>query len=333
MIRLSHRSRCKVRNMAGVTWILAYAMVGGGSLSAQTYVSVEPIPSQDIVGAADLNAILGIGYANLELWSQRLLNDCHIVQNVINTLSADGAIHSVNPGNTVYLVAAGGFEGVTDPTYVLTISDSGTGAASATDIWVLDNALGYALNQGGTAQFGLVYNNKNPFEFALDYAIVSNGGSLSGEQAQSLFNYLGTIDRALWSGTNAGFTQINASASPVTNYLLDNSMLFLIGAVSKQEFTQGLFAAATTSPNMTYSPLGNNGKPTSAKAGAAFPGNDWITYPNGDGYLMNLGTSSPQLLNDLAALRQQHLNAVNNLLDAINKGNVSKYLNNQFKCP
>src|SRR5215472_19176299 len=80
---------------------------------AQTYVSAEPIPSQDIVGTANLNKILNLGYPSLELWSQRLLEDCHIVQNVIDVLSEDRAITTVSSGNTRYKVAAGGFEAVT----------------------------------------------------------------------------------------------------------------------------------------------------------------------------------------------------------------------------
>ena len=44
--------------------------------------------------------------------------------------------------------------------------------------------------------------------------------------------------------------------------------------------------------------------------GAAFPGNDWITSPGGYGYLSKLVNPSPQLLNELAALRQKHLKAV-----------------------
>ena len=97
---------------------------------AQTYVSAGPIPSQDIVGAANLNKILNLGYPNLELWSQRLLNDCHIVQNVINVLSNNRAITTVSSANVRSKVAAGGFEAVTDPTYVLTFDDSIPAAAT-----------------------------------------------------------------------------------------------------------------------------------------------------------------------------------------------------------
>jgi hypothetical protein len=310
-------------------WIvLLVATMGTDPLIAQTYISAEPIPTSEIVGQANLATIEGIGYTNLELWSRRLLNDCRIVQNVIDVLSDHRAISTVIPGNTTYLVAAGGFQGVTDPSYVFTMLDSGPVAVSQSDVWVLDNALGYALNQGGTAQFSLKYNPNNPNDFANAYAVVTFQGSLTGEHAGAFFNYLGTIDPALYTGTDAGFTQINLHP-----FEPNDSMLFLIGDVSTAEFTTGLFKAASTTPDATYSPLDKNGKPTVATAGAAFPGNDWISFPNGDQYLANLVNPSPQLLSDLAALRTQHLQAVTNLLRAINKGNVSHYLNDQFTCP
>jgi hypothetical protein len=308
--------------------ILLAATLAGLPAAAQTYISAEPIPSSDIVGADNLARIEGIGYPNLELWSQRLLNQCQIVQNVIDVLSVNNAISTVHLSNTTYRVAAGGFQGVTDPSYVFTMLDAGPLAVSQSDIFVLDNALGYVLNQSGTAQFGLRYNPSNPYEFGLDYAVVTFAGILTGEHAQEFFNYLGTIDPALWTGANAGFTQIN-----LLPFGPDNSMLFLIGNVPTSEFTTGLFKAAITTPGAIYSPLGKDGKPTVATAGAAFPGNDWVASPSGEGYLVNLVNPSPQLLNALAALRQKHLHAVTNLLGAINAGNVELYLHNQFKCP
>lgn len=317
------------RTVLVFAWIvLVGATLGLRPVSAQTYISAEPIPSQDIVGNGNLAKILGIGYPNLELWSQRLLNNCHIVQNVIDALSDNRAIRTVIPGNTSYGVAAGGFQAVTDPSYVLRMEDSGPVAVSVADIFVLDNALGYVLNQGGTAQFSLRFDPNNPFVFALDYAVVTFEGYLTGEDAKKFFDYLGTIDPALWSGANAGFTQV-----ALKDYGRNNSMLFLIGNVSTQEFINGIFKAAATTPDTTYSPLGKGGKPTTATAGAAFPGNDWIASPDGQGYLSNLGNPSPTLLKELAALRQKHLQAVANLLNAINNGNVGHYLNNQFKCP
>jgi len=330
-----HGSRTNVRISALVlAWtVLASTLVGTRTASAQTYVSAEPIPSVEMVGGTNLARILGIGYPSLELWSQRLLNDCRIVEKVINVLSDNRAISTVIPANTRYLVAAGGFQGHTNPSYVLTMEDSGPLGVSAVDVYVLNNALGYVLNQSGTAQFSVAYNKQNPFVFSLDYAVVTSGGSLTGEQAKEFFDYVGTIDPALWSGTNAGFTQINASDSPVNNYLMNNSMLFLIGSVPKQQFIEGLFKAASTTQGKTYSPLANNGKPTTTKGGVAFPGNDWLTSPGGEGYLVNLGNPSPQFLNGLAVIRQQHLQAAANLLKAIDKGNLGLYLKNQFKCP
>jgi len=321
-------SRMKYRRTI-IAWIvLLAATVGTHSVSAQTYISAEPIPSQDIVGPANLAKILGSGYPNLELWSQRLLNDCRIVPKVIEALWDNRAIRTVIPGNTRSSVAAGGFQGVTDPTYVLKMEDSGSVAVSAADIFVLDNALGYVLNQSGTAQFSLRFNPKNPFVFPLDYAVVTFEGHLTGEHAKKFFDYLGTIDPALWSGANAGFTQISLDDDGRSN-----SMLFLIGNVPTQEFVKGIFQAAATTPDTSYSPLTRNDKPTTATAGVAFPGNDWIASPDGQGYLANLGNPSAQLLKELAALRQKHLQAVTNLLKAINNGNVAHYLNNDFRCP
>jgi hypothetical protein len=324
--------RCS--NVARRTVLFAACiLVAGVQLApAQTYISAEPIPSEDIVGTENLAKIRGIGYPRLELWSQRLLNECQVVQNVINALTVNKAISTIIPGNTRYIVAAGGFEGVTNPTFVLTMQTSGLGAVSAADVYVLNNALGYVLNQSGTAQFSIPFDKKNPFEFSLDYAVVTHPPPLTGERARDFFDYVGTIDPELWNTAFAGFTQISFGSSAVNNYMMNNSMLFLIGAVPKQQFIEGLSQAASTTAYASYSPIADNGKPTTAKAGAAFPGNDWIASPGGQGYLVNLGNASAQLLNDLAALRQGHLQATTKLLGAIDKGTVELYLKNQFKC-
>ena len=329
MTHQAHQNRAKNRSTVAV---LAQVVLAGATLlvwpvSAQTYVSAEPIPSGQIVGTENLAKIEGVGYSNLALWGQRLLSDCGIVQNVIVTLSDNKAISTIRPANTRFGVAAGGFEGVTDPSYVFRIEDSGPVAASAADIFVLDNALGYALNQGGTAQFGLSFDPTNPFTSPLVYADVTFQPNLTGEEAQKFFDYLGTINPKLWSGKNAGFTQI-----ALTDFGRSNSMLFLIGSVSPSEFTSGIYQAVVTTPGTTYSPL-TDGTPTTATAGVAFPSNNWKTSPAGQGYLSNLIHPLPQLLNELAALRQKHLQAVADLLQAINSGNVGHYLGDQFKCP
>lgn len=296
------------------------------AVHATTYISVEPIPSRDVVGEDALAEILSVGYPHLELWSNRLLNDCGIVQEVIDVLASQGAISTVHPWNTSFRVGAGGFEGVTNPSYVFTVQDSGPDAVSEADVDVLDNALGYVLNQGGTAHFSP--DNARAYFFSLDYAVVTFADTLTGVAAKRFFDFLGTIDAALWSGRFAGFTQIDFQDSPT-----NNSMLFLKPATSKQRLITGLSAAASTTPGATYVTVNNNGEPTTEKAGIAFPGNDWIAFPDGDQYLMQLGEPSPQLLSQLAALRQLHLQAVDSLLKAIAKDAVSVYLNHQFRCP
>ena len=293
---------------------------------ATTYVSVEPIPSRDVVGQQALETILSAGYPNLEIWSNRLLSDCMIVESVADVLKSDGLISTIDAGNTSVLVAAGGFEGITNPTYVFTVRDSGFDAASATDIDVLDNALGYALNQGGTVHFSP--DDPKAYDFALDFAVVTFTSALDGVGAKAFFDFLGTINPDLWSGLFAGFTQIAFQGSP-----LNNSMLFLKPAASKQKLIAGLSAAVSATPEATYVTLNNNGRPTTDKAGISFPGNDWIVFPDGDQYLSRLANASPGALFALAGIRMQHLQAVADLVAAIESGTLNFYLTSGFTCP
>ncbi len=304
--------------------LVAFLLLSAQIASATTYMSVEPVPNKDVVGENDLATIRSIGYANLERWSQLLLRQCRVVDSVIDTLTANAAISSVTVTNTQAVVAAGGFEGGTNPSFVFTIRDTGAGAATQTDVNVLDNALGYVLSQGGTTHFSP--DNFKAYAFPLDYAVVTFLGTLSGIEAHAFFEHLGTIDEALFSGLFAGFTQVDLAGS-TTN----NSMLFLQPAVSKNRFISGLSAGAADDPRASYSPLKNNGAPTTARAGVAFPGNDWLAFPNGDQYLANVG-ASPQLRGELAALRQKHLAAVTSLLDAIEGGGLEDFFT-QFTCP
>jgi len=307
--------------------VLFAATVATGAAVATTFMSVEPIPGGDVVGEPKLAVIESAGYENLELWSNRLLNDCGFVRNTIDALTAEGAISTVNDGNTDVGVAAGGFEGTTHPSFVFTIRDSGFDPVSAPDVDVLDNALGYVLNQEGTAHFSP--DNFKAYAFKLDYAVVTFPNALDGVDAKAFFEHLGTIDPALFSGQFAGFTQIAFQGSP-----LNNSMLFLKPAASKNRFIAGLSAAANTTPGgADYFPLKNNAEPTTARAGIAFPGNDWIAKPGGDDYLSRLGTPSAKLLTDLADLRQDHLDAVTALVQAIQSGTLSQHLGTQFTCP
>ena len=261
--------------------ILLIATVAAYPLTATSFLSAEPIPTADVIGQPALDAIQSAGYQNLERWSNRLLNDCDTVQNVIDTLTFHGAISTVSSGNTSFGVAAGGFEGVTNPSFVFKVRDSGPGAASTSDVDVVSNTLGYVLSQGGTAHFSP--DNAKAYDFSLDYAVVTFAGVLTGLEARDFFEFLGTIDAALFSGPFAGFTQIAFG-----NSAANNSMLFLKPAASKHQFIEGLSTAASTTSGATYVTVKNNGAPTTAKAGIAFPENDWIAFPGGDQYLSKL---------------------------------------------
>jgi hypothetical protein len=309
-----------------IATLVLCATLGVHSVAATTYISAEPIPNQDVVGAAALATIERAGYRNLERWSNRLLDECGVVDDVIQTLRRAGAITTITRHNTGVVVGAGGFEAVTNPSFVFTIDDSGPNAVSAADVDVLDNALGYVLSQGGTAHFSP--DHPDAYDFPLDYAVVTFDGTLTGVEAKGFFDYLGTIDPALWSGPLAGFTQIDYRRSPT-----NNSMLFLLPDVSKRRFITGLFTAAATTPGATYVTLKRNGQPTTALAGIAFPGNDWVAFPGGDQYLSHLPNPSAQLLARLAALRQQHLEAVSDLVAAIEAGDLHRFLNRDFRCP
>ena len=295
--------------------------------SAITYMSIETVPNKDVVGVGEdvVITIRSIGYANLERWSQRLLVECRVVDSVIAALTDDAAISSVTSTNTRVVVAAGGFEGGTNPSFVFTVKDSGAGSVTEADVDVLGNALGYVLSQGSTAHFSP--DNFKAYAFPLDYILVTFSGTLSGDEAQAFFEHLGTIDEALFSGLFAGFTQVDLPGSS-----RHNSMLFLQPAVSKRRFISGLSAAVEDEPRASYSPLKNNGAPTTARAGVAFPENDWLASRDGEQYLANIGGSA-RLRSDLAVLRLRHLAAVDRLLEAIEEGGVEEYLATQFTCP
>lgn len=290
------------------------------SAAATSYVSAEPIPSPDVIGATRLTALEKLGFARLLRWSERLVNDCGLVERVVGSLSVHSAITTIHSGNTRYRVAAGGFEGVTNPAFVFTIRDAGRDAASRRDIGVLDNALGYVLSQDGTVHFNP--DDPNAYDFPLDYALVTFTGHLEPREAKTFFEYLGTIDAALFSGQFAGFTQIDFRNAPT-----NNSMIFLQPAAPRQQFIDGLFRAARATPGARYFPIDAHRTPTLATAGVAFPGNDWVAFPDGAQYLANIPGASPSLLRRLADLRREHLRAVGNLVDAAKAGRADFHLN------
>jgi hypothetical protein len=308
------------------------AMAASLPARATSYISAEPIPSVQIAGVDGLAKIESAGLDALGNWSTDLAG-CGMVTNTIDALKAYGAIganviYSGASPTVVIAVAAGGYQGVTDPSYLLTIDDS---VVSPGDVAKISNALGYVLNQGGTAHFNL--DSPNYYQSQLDYAVITfPNQALSLDGARDFFQFVGTLDAALYSGNFAGFTQVGLPGSSV-----DNSMVFLIPAVKPSEFVAGLSTAASQYPGASYGTLDNQGQPTTRKASVGFPSNDWAGFPDGSQYLAALGKNpSPALLSRLAALRVQHLNAVCDLLGAIGPdGTIPPgYLNpNRFSCP
>ena len=280
---------------------------------ATTYVSVEPIPNQDVVGSEVLGRLVALPFETRALWAQQLL-DCGLVQDVLDALAADGTISSVNMSNTFFGVAAGGFEGQTNPTYVFTVVDGGVNAASPADVETAVNALGYVLSQGGTVHFNP--DDGGAYDFPLDYVTATfTAGPPSGELAQDFFEHVGTVDPALFSGLFAGYTQIGAA------------LLFLQPAVGVQQFIDGMFAASQTFPGVAYAPFDPVGDPTAAPAGVAFRGNDWLIFPGGDEYLASIGQDPDADLGEVAnlnELRGLHLGAVEVLDHLVVTGQLSK---------
>jgi hypothetical protein len=110
-------------------------------------------------------------------------------------------------------------------------------------------------------------------------------------------------------------------------------MLFLKPAASKQSLIRGLSAAVEATSGASYDTLNNNGRPATAKAGVAFPGNDWMESPLGDQYLSQLGERSAKALKALADLQEEHRLAAAALAAAIENGTVDDYLTSGFTCP
>ena len=281
--------------------------------SATTYISVEPIPNQDVVGEEVLGNLVALSFETRAQWAQLLL-DCGLVQGVLEALAADGTVASVNMSNTFFGVAAGGFEGQTNPTYVFTVVDNGVNAVDPADVETVVNALGYVLSQGGTVHF--TPDNGGAYDFPLDYVTVTfTAGPPNGALAQAFFEHIGTVDPALFSGLFAGYTQIGAA------------LLFLQPAAGVQQFIDGMFAAAQTFPGVVYAPLDLMGLATTAAAGVAFRGNDWLANPDGAEYLAGVGQDPGADLGEvrnLEALREYHLGAVEVFDDLVVSGDVDE---------
>ena len=214
---------------------------------------------------------------------------------VIEVLAANHAITTVNFANTGYQVAAGGFQSVTDPSYVFNVKDAGFNAVSAGDVDVLDNLLGYALNQNGTEHFSP--DNPKAYDFLLHYGVVSFTRDLTGVEAKGFVDYLGRHGRrCAVERPERRFTQVAFAGSP-----FDNSMLFLRPSTSKQEFVTRLSRTAHNTPLRQVCGAYQRRTAHNRNCRCSFPFNDWVAFPKGDQYPAHLHNPSALLLKELAA--------------------------------
>ena len=318
------RSRRRFRQLSQGVVVSLMILVAVPS-GAVTYLSVEPIPNQDVVGQEVLDNLLDLDPEFRARWSELLL-ECGLVQGVLDALATDGTITTVNGVNALFSVAAGGFEGQTNPTYLLTLVDGAVNAVSTADVETVANALGYVLSQDGTIHFNP--DDVGSYDFPLDYVTATfSWGPPSIGDAQELFVHVGSVDSELFSGAFAGYTQVGAS------------LLFLKPATATQQFVDSMLEATSTYPGVEYAPFDMSGDPATALAGFAFRGNDWLADPEGRGYLDNVAQDPDADLGELPNLedwRRFHLRAVKVLNRQAANGQFAKHgvrkLNQIFVC-
>jgi hypothetical protein len=275
------------------------AMSSVGAAQAETLGSVEPIASTTVVDIAPLVAQdLDVRTA----FAERLLQ-CGIVDDVEGLLSKQGVTRSINDRNTRFRVAAGGFAGNTNPTYAFTVLDSGPNAATHADFQRLTDSLGYVMSQDSV--FLLDGDDPTTFDFPANYVILEFRRIPRLEQSAQLFETVGRIDPALFETDTSGYTQF------------DRAYLSLQSDVPDGQFIAGYVQAARQF-GVVYTPI-IDGKPSLFVGSAAFPGNDWVVFPDGEDYLSRL----PRRIHDeLARLRGFHLSFTRKVLRKLQRHDV-----------
>ncbi len=264
------------------TAVLSFAI--GSTALANTYGSVEPIANSRVIDTGPL------GDSSLdvrEAFAERLL-ECGIVDRVIEALTRNGSVHTINGLNTHFEVGAGGFAGNTNPAYVYTVIDSGPNAASNEDIKVLADSLGYVLSQGSA--FLLDADDTASFDFPANYVVLNFAAPPPLQQSAALFETVGRIDPELFETDSSGYTQYGRSYLSLQSFVPD------------AQFIAGYVQAATDF-GVEYTPI-VAGVAALFQGGAAFPANDWTASPNGEEYLARIPVESHATL---ARIRNSHL--------------------------
>jgi hypothetical protein len=261
------------------------------TLQANTYGSVEPIANPDVV---DTSALSRQPLRVREAFAHRLFQ-CGIASRVVEALSSTGAITTINDLNTHFAVGAGGFAGTTNPSFVYTVIDDGPNAASAGDVRILTDSLGYVMSQAS----GFLLDSDNPsgFDFPANYVVLNFNRPPSMAKSAALFRTVGRIDPELFATDTSGYTQFG------------RAYLSLQSDVPDAQFVGGYVHAAAES-GVDYTPI-VDGVPSLFQGGAAFPGNDWLVDRRGEEYLSRIPAHSHQAL---ARIRAFHLRATQDVL-------------------
>ena len=264
---------------AGVFWLAL-----GSPVLATTYGSVEPIATPDVIDTGILRAQrLDVRAA----FSGRLLQ-CGIVQQVLEVLSANKSVKTVNGLNIHFEVGAGGFAGASNPSFVYTVIDSGPNAASHDDVKIVTDSLGYVLSQGSAFLLDAV--NTASFDFPANFVVLNFDTPPPLRTSAALFEAVGRIDPELFETDSSGYTQYGRAYLSLQSFVPD------------AQFIAGYVQAAAQF-GIEYTPI-VAGLPSLFTGGAAFPGNDWILNPRGEEYLARIPAESHQALK---RLRNAHL--------------------------
>ena len=263
----------------------------GGVLRANTYGSVEPLANPAVIDTTPLSEQ---PLRVREAFATRLFQ-CGIVGQVVDALSETGAITTINNLNTQFAVGAGGFAGRTNPSFVYTVIDNGPNAASAGDIRILTDSLGYVMSQA--SGFLLDADDPGNYDFPAQYVVLNFRRPPSIARSAALFETVGRIDPELFSTDTSGYTQFG------------RAYLSLQSAVSDEQFIAGYVQAALEF-NVEYTPV-VGGVPSLFLGGAAFPGNDWTVDTRGEDYLSRIPAQSHLALGKIRAF---HLRATREVL-------------------
>jgi hypothetical protein len=272
-----------------VAAVLSFALCA--TLQSNTYGSVEPIANPAVI---DTSALRDQPLRIREAFANRLFQ-CGVVSRVVEALSSTGAITTINDLNTHFAVGAGGFAGSTNPSFVYTVIDDGPNAASAGDVRILTDSLGYVMSQA--SGFLLDADNTSSFDFPANYVVLNFDRPPSIAKSAALFRTVGRIDPELFATDTSGYTQYG------------RGYLSLQSDVPDAQFIAGYVRAAAES-GVEYTPI-VNGVPSLFQGGAAFPGNDWILNARGEGYLSRIPAQSHRAL---ARVRAFHLRATQEVL-------------------